>query len=314
MLAVWRVAMLPLAMLIAAPAHASDPAPEDPQAASPGEQPSNAAEGENSIIVTGRVAPPTREEVYQQALDVSRVDTGRLYEEALARITTPICPAVDGLRPELAGEIVDRIRANAARLNLRLGGSRCSTNILVTFVDDGQELLNDLAENHPRMFNLVEKSEQTELLAAEAPVRVWNVVETKWRNGAPLPYWRGKPQRPSVRGSTDLFLPTRNDINFALVVFDREAVVGLSAVQLADYATMRGLSHTRPATNDQPMATILALFEEDSGGEPAELTSFDMGYLRSVYFWRPDRPVPGVGRLQGVRRREAKAREDLSEP
>ncbi|KRA80423.1 hypothetical protein [Altererythrobacter sp. Root672] len=314
MLSVWRAATLTLAILIATSAHATEPAPEDTPAAPSSEPAPDPAESENSIIVTGKVAPPTRDEVYQQALDVSRVDTGRLYEEALARITTPICPAVQGLKPELADEIIERIRANAARLNLRLGRARCSTNILVTFVDNGQELLSDLAENHPRMFNLVEKSEQTELLAAEAPVRVWNVVETKWRNGAPLSYWRGKPQRPSVRGSTDLLLPTRNDINFALVVFDREAVVGMTATQLADYATMRGLSHTRPTNGDQPMATILALFEEDVGDGPAELTPFDIGYLRSVYFWRPDMPVPGVGRLQGVRGRERRAREELSEP
>ncbi|MBO9517531.1 MAG: hypothetical protein J7493_05650 [Porphyrobacter sp.] len=313
MLSVWRAAMLPLAILVATTAHARQPAAEDPQAPPSNEPASEPAEAENSIIVTGKVAPPSRDEVYQQALDVSRVDPNRLYEEALARITAPICPAVDGLKPELAEEIVERIRANAARLNLRLGGSRCSTNILVTFVDNGQELLNDLAESHPKMFNLVEESEQSELLAAEAPVRVWNVVETKFRNGAPISYWRGKPQRPAVRGSTDLFLPTRNDINFALVVFDREAVVGMSVTQLADYATMRGLSHTRPATGDEPMATILALFEDEAGGGPDELTPFDIGYLRSVYFWRPDRPVPGVGRLQGVRGRERKVREELSE-
>ena len=81
---------------------------------------------------------------------------------------------------------------------------------------------------------------------------------------------------------------------------------------------MRDLSYTRPASGQQPMATILALFDEEGGleptdREPAELTSFDIGYLRSVYFWRPDRSVPAVGRLLGVRRR-SEAADESPEP
>ena len=156
------------------------------------------------------------------------------------------------------------------------------------------------------------------MLADDAPVRVWNVVETKWSNGAPLSYRRGKPEIPNLSGRRGMFLPTRKDIDFALIVYDREAVLGMSTLQLADYATMRGLSHTRPASGEQSMATILALFDgqsdlEPAEREPAELTSFDLGYLRSVYFWRPERSVPAVGRLLGVRRRAGNAMEQATE-
>ena len=122
-------------------------------------------------------------------------------------------------------------------------------------------------------------------------------------------------ERPSVRGRVNrMFLPTRKDIDFALIVYDREAVLGMTVVQLADYATMRGLSHTRPASGEQPMATILALFDEQDIVDPIdrgpdELTSFDRGYLRSVYFWKPENSVPAVGRLLGVRRRAGQSSE-----
>jgi hypothetical protein len=286
-----------------------------PAAAQTGTAPDE-AETSDTIVVTGDTTPPTRREVFDQALEISRVDPGRMYQEALARLTRPLCPDVVGLDDDLADEMIERIRANAARIELRQDRGRCEPNLVVVFADDGQDLLARLAERRPRIFNLVEEAERGEILADQAPVRVWNVVETKRASGAPLSYRRGKPEVPSISGGPGrLFLPTRKDIDFALVVYDREAVLGMTVVQLADYATMRGLSHTRPASGRQPMTTILALFDEESGlapeeREPGELTSFDIGYLRSVYFWRPERSVPAVGRLLGVSRRAGDAADE----
>lgn len=308
MLKARRAAVWAAAMLAAVPCAAqTDPAPAS-------------SETGDTIVVTGDTEPPTRREVFDQALEVSRVDRGRMYEEALARLTAPLCAEVAGLDDALADEMLARIRANAEQLGLRLARGRCTPNLLVVFVDDGEELLTRLADRHPRMFSLVEDAERGEILADAAPVRVWNVVETKWASGAPLPYRRGKPELPAVRGrANQMLLPTRRDINLALIVYDREAVLGMTVVQLADYATMRGLAYTRPASGAQPMTTILALFDgrdivDPVDRQPAELTSFDRGYLRSVYFWRPDRSVPAVGRLLGVRRRAGDAADGSLEP
>jgi len=290
-----------------------------PPAAAQGELEA-APEPGDAIVVTGRSAPPPRREVFEQALEVSRVDPGRMYEEALARVTAPLCPKVLGLADNLADEITDRVRANAAKVDVPVAKGRCSPNLLIAFADDSRSLMKDLSRDHPRAFGLISESERSELLAESAPVRVWNIVETKWADGRPLAWRLGRQERPSVRGRVDrMFLPTRKDIEFALVVYDREAVLGMTTVQLADYATMRGPSHTRPASGDEPMTTILALFEDEAGPsgadrEPAQLTSFDVGYLRSVYFWRADRSVPAVGRLLSVRRRAERAQGEALEP
>jgi hypothetical protein len=197
------------------------------------------------------------------------------HEEALARMTAPLCPRVIGLEDDLAIEMVERIRANAERLDVRLAGERCVTNLLVAFVDDGHTLIDELADRHPKVFALVSEEGRSELLAQTAPVRVWNIVEHKWASGAPLQYRRGKAQLPSLKKPGEMLLPTRKDIDFALVVYDREAVLGMTVVQLADYATMRGLARTRPASGGQPLTTILALFEDHdivdpwTGGRPS---------------------------------------------
>ncbi|HEY6815607.1 MAG TPA: hypothetical protein VI168_08725 [Croceibacterium sp.] len=303
----WRASVLSIALCSAPPAAAqTDPAPEP-------------AQSDDAIVVTGETEPPPRREVFDQALELSRVDPGRMYEEALARLTAPLCLDVTGVETDLADELAARIRANAEQLELRLARGRCTPNLVVAFVDDSRELIADLADRHPRMFELLGQAERDEILADDAPVRVWNVVETKWASGAPLAWRHGRQERPNVRGRVNrMLLPTRKDIDFALVVYDLDAVVGMTVVQLADYATMRGLSHTRPASGDQAMTTILALFDDadalspDERG-PAELTSFDIGYLRSVYFWKPEYSVPAVGRLLSVRRRAGDAMMEAGE-
>jgi hypothetical protein len=307
--------MLASAACAALPAYAQSTSADSPSGSdtivvtADAEAPPVEQEGDVAIVVTGRVEPPPRREVFQQALELSRVESGNMYEEALARVTTPLCPTVAGLKDDLAEEMVARIRANATRLKLKLGKERCEPNLIVGFAEDGRSLLERLQRKHPNMVSLLAEEERSEMLSDAAPARVWNVVETKWASGAPLPRRRGEYEMPSVRGQLNrMFLPTRKDISLTFILFEQEAALGMTVTQLADYATMRGLSHTRPASGDQAMATILGLFE-DGGENIPELTSFDVGYLKSVYFWRPEYSVPAVGRLLGVRRRAEQAGE-----
>jgi hypothetical protein len=267
-----------------------------------------AAPPDNEIVVTGETTKtPDDSEVFDQARDVSRVGRYQLYEEALPRFETPLCPGVVGLKPGAAGSMIDRIRANAARLDIALAEGDCSPNLVVAFVDDGRSLLNDLRRNRPQIFRLVSADERTELLREKAPVRVWNNIATRWTGAGPPP----EPGvKPSVWGQLNrLYMPESHDIVSALVLFDREAVLGMTLDQLADYATMRGLSHTRPASADEPMATILSLFEGHGQG-PDALTSFDIGYLQSLY--RGASNLSAAHKLLGVRRQAANA-QDASE-
>jgi hypothetical protein len=259
---------------------------------------------DDTIVVTaGAVPPPTRGDVVSQAQQLSRVGRYKLYEEALPRFEAQVCPEVIGLRDDYASAITDRIRTNLARMDLPRARRDCMPNLIVAFVDNGQTLLSELASRHAKLFGEITPGERVELLDRNAPVRVWNAITKRW-TGASSPPEGWPKQRPSVRGQVDrTSLPEANDISTALVVFERDATLGLTLTQLADYATMRGLSHTRSATGDEPMATILALFA--SGGEDTpELTSFDVGYLRSLYAGAANRSA--VSKFLTVRREAAR--------
>jgi hypothetical protein len=161
------------------------------------------------------------------------------------------------------------------------------------------------------VFCIIGEEEQEEILREGEPVRVWSHIRTIdiRRTGAPVRIFRCREDIPSPARKVGMFLPERRDIISSLVVFDREEVLGMTLVQLADYATMRGLSHTRPASGNERMETILALFEGDRSN-PSELTEFDVGYLESLYHWRPEQRA--MTRFLGIRdrvEREVEARE-----
>ena len=99
------------------------------------------------------------------------------------------------------------------------------------------------------------------------------------------------PETAMWMAHSKIYTATRNDILSSLILFDRDAVRGMSIVQLADYATFRALAHTLPQVTSARRDSILALFE---GGAtpPTQLTEFDLAYLRAMYDGIPNIPAP----------------------
>jgi len=297
----WLVAIT--ALCVAAPLAAQSASSETRSPA-----PASAA-ADNEIVVTGTTEKPTGSQVFDEARGVSRIGPHETYVVALPRFWEPVCPGVAGLQTDYAEAMIDRMRDDIARLKVPLAKANCSPNLVVAFAEDGKLLLADLKRDRPGIFQLVADSEQAELLADNAPVRVWNNIAMRWTGAGPPPR---DGVKASVWGQLNRnAMPESYDIVGALVVFDRNAVVGMTLTQLADYATMRGLSHTRPAQGVQPMETILSLFDGD-GGKPDELTDFDLGYLRSLYWSAPN--ASAAKKLVDVQRFARKAARDSAKP
>ena len=285
-----------LAGLVAAPSAAlAQPAEQAP-----------AAEAGEDIVVTGRTGePPTQTEVTRQARAVTV--PGAIRHFALPRFEGDrLCPGISGLQAEDAALMIDRIRATAEDLGLRMtrDDGTCRPNFVVAFVDDGQETIRSIQKGRYWLFRDMPPHELRELLGEEGPVRVWTATVKRTRDGMPA----GSSQ---WMASSRIYLAMREDIVWVLVLFDRDDVQGKTLLQLADYATMRGLARTRPVESDgQPMDTILALFDPGAT-PPGRMTEFDRAYLGAIYDGLPNMPgitkVLGVNRQLRLQEREAQA-------
>ena len=251
---------------------------------------------DDQIIVTGRAMEASRSEVHRQARDIAI--SGNVYDVPLARFEMPLCPGIAGLTTELASLMVDRIRDNGRFVDLRIQEDGCDPNFVVAFVDDGQAMLANMVEENPRRFQWMTSVEKREMLEP-GPVHVWTDVMPATRDGAAIGRGRNLVN-PPVTGAwgahSRIYTLLRNDIVSVWVIIDRDAVRGMSLLQLADYASMRGLVQTKPQ-EDIGISSVLGLFNED-GPWPEQLTDFDRAYLTAVYDWIPNLPAAAkLGRV-----------------
>lgn len=258
----------------------------------------------DDIVVTGRVeAPPTTTEVTRQARAITAPTA--LRHLPLPRFEDRLCPGIFGMKPDYASLMIGRIRANAERLDLWMSedDGTCRPNFIVAFVDDGQAALAQIERNQGWLMQGLTTADRRELLAEDGPVRVWTTTQTRSRDGLPVPRRETLDNPPTVStwmAHSKIYLATREDITQVIVLFDRKDIYGKTLVQLADYATMRGLARTRPMDGDgQTMDTILALFDAN-GSPPLEMTEFDRAYLGAVYDNIPN--IPGITKVLGVNR------------
>jgi hypothetical protein len=260
------------------------PAPVFAQA----DDPAAGAETGSTIVVTGE--QPTWTEVTRQAREITQ-PTGIRYAPLPRFEGDRLCPGVLGLKHEHAARVIDRIRWNAERFDLWMteDDGTCVPNFVVAFVDDGQATLRQIADERYWLFINMPRHERLALLAEDGPARVWTTTQARTHDGRPLPLRPDGRQVSAMSsgGVARAALPVREDITGVLILFDRDEVRGKTLVQLADYATMRGLARTRPVegagdTAGQAMDTILALFDADYE-PPAELTAFDLAYLGTLY-------------------------------
>src|SRR6187549_849554 len=107
------------------------------------------------IVVTGEL--PTWSEVTRQARDIT-VTTGLRYMPLPRFEGDRLCPGVIGLKGDYAALMVGRLRANAERFGLWMSedDGACQANFIVAFVDDGQDIMEQIADQWPGLLANVE--------------------------------------------------------------------------------------------------------------------------------------------------------------
>jgi len=266
--------------LFAAPAHAQDEGDDSP-----------------TIVVTGRQAVGEGE-----ALDVVR-RAARPVDGQLARFQQPVCPRVIGFQDRYEEIVAARIRGTAAKVGARVGGEDCVHNLFVVIVDDSREFVDALQRREPEAFAGLSKREFTALAEEEGAARSWsstmmtNSVGTiagspgggsggaavnSGYGGSSISFG-GNTNVMRVYESSNINPSVQQAIGAAWVVIETGAAFGKTLDQIADYAAMRGLAMVRPAELAASTDTILALFVPGAPAAPAELTAFDLAYLKGLY-------------------------------
>jgi len=211
-------------------------------------------------------------------------------EGQVARFHEPVCVVSEGLPADYNAAVEARVRelAGAARVPTSRDGG-CRANFIIMVANDGAEVASVLRRRRPDIFNGMDSIAISRAIAETGPVRSWQSSVTRRAEGAPIADSRDSflYQDVHLHHGVPVGLlreTTRRDLQLSVVVFDVDAIDGLTLMQIADHAAMRGLAPTRPA-EAAAGRSILALFDRpppERAQLPA-LTRLDLSYLRALY-------------------------------
>lgn len=264
--------ILPLLLAIATAAAGIAAVPAQAQ---PADQGSRA-----DIVVEGR------RDVDRQINDFVKALTGVSNSGQISRFDWAVCPTVAGLAGRQNADAAQRMRQVARASGIRVAEPGCKTNVLVLVTDDTERLVKQLRSRHPEFFEGVSPREM-QALRRGGPAAAWHIEGRLDADGREVPRDRLTGQYVVERTDVSSRLSTDSRPHFAaaIVVVDSDSLVGLTTVQLADYAAMRAFAGTDPSRLDNSAApTILNVLEAPIGSAvPITLTSWDFAYLKALY-------------------------------
>lgn len=268
-----------------APGMAQDPAEPEPTDENPG------------IIVQAE-----RERQEKQIHSLARKVTGSLpSSRPIPRFHRKLCLIVGGVSAELANAFGTRIIENAQLAGVPVEMGDCKPNALVVFTDNSRADLVQIRKKNRWMFGNLPRSQFDRMMASRDEVFVWQATQPMGLTGMAFDIEnREFPEnRSTVDGGGRLSNTFKIDVATSVVVIDKTALDGKSAMQVADYASMRLLAPTAEVASlsEGEPATIMTLFR-DPASAPPELSPFDIAFLRGVYDIPPNAPSSSVyGRI-----------------
>ncbi|WP_260928700.1 hypothetical protein [Novosphingobium sp. 9] len=233
---------------------------------------------DSDIVVTGG-AYPDRDRI----VSLSHAVTAKAdYRDPLARFADPVCFLSAGLPQDMLVTIANRMVDDAGDAGIALAGKDCQPNVAVLFVDHGAIDLQGLRLHDNRLFGNLKPEDIRAIIREPGPVHTWWITQVRSSDGKPLqPGSATGPAMLSIQTNSRLRAETKREVQYAVILIDREALVGLGTDQIADYAAMRVLGGARPPISAQD-GTILTLFQPGAT-PPGAMTAFDRSYLKAFY-------------------------------
>lgn len=221
------------------------------------------------------------------------------------RFAGPVCPSVGGLSERQASAIEDRIRQIARMADIPAAAEDCRPNLFVAVIKDGKAEIELLRKKKNRLFGSLSHSKRDAMEQSGGPVYSWKSVETMGSDsrynaaGGTFTFMAGSNGPglgPALGGAqtngqtthvkSKIARSTIEGIGYSYLLIESDALKGISAAQLADYAAMVSLIDIDVSGKAKaPAGSILALFSEteDKMQLPQSLSEGDLLLLKGLY-------------------------------
>jgi hypothetical protein len=245
--------------------------------------------GKPDILVEGEKHPRKAIKAYIRST-VAEETAGQY-----AKFDAPVCPSFTGFTKELSVFLEQRMRDVAKAADIPTGKKNCRTNVHVAIVEDGPEAIADLRQRRKGAFGQMRPYERNRIAKQPGPVYSWHLVsplsmDVNQDRSIPgggishaiLEEARVNAARSNVKSR--VLQPVRQSINHAVVLIEKDAILGLSPAQIADYVTLRALARAETDESETPrVASIRTLFDGSPEDAPEVLTEWDLALLTALY-------------------------------
>ena len=222
--------------------------------------------------------------------------------EALMRWDTAVCPLVAGLSKEQGEFVLQRLSVAAKNAGAPLAPEKCAANFFVLVTSQADQILKELKEKYPRLFNTNHGGGGLQhFMATERPIRVWYNAEDGGDPGAAAGIQAafigsgggayggtnasaGAPASGTYRMSNSrLTLTMQKNINSVIIVIDLPQMSGVKVGQMADYAAVVGLADINLDRTVDSAPSILRLFSDRAEAPADGMSPWDQALLKSLY-------------------------------
>ena len=260
-----RAAVFPFALLVSAPALT---------------QSLDAGQDSSEIVVTG--ARDRDEQVRDFVRSLTPAPQG-----SISRFIDQVCPTAVGLSSGNKQAVEARLRVVAAAAKIRVASPGCVPNAFVIATPDKRAFIRALASKQPDAFGMMTARQIRRLSRSAGPAAAWQLEGPVDANGIPLPWDDriGAYTNETTNSGSRIRTIGGRGFDASVVVVETDALRGLTATQLADYAAMRLFAKADPSKLPaSPPPTILTILEAPMGtAVPITLTDWDVGLLRGLY-------------------------------
>jgi hypothetical protein len=121
---------------------------------------------------------------------------------------------------------------------------------------------------------------------SDVPIRVWYNANSDCNGMVTTFSVQSDVLSSSCRSSTTGSRLTRNAVKVVgsvIIVINKERIKGLKVGPVVDYVAMLGLFETREEFGKFDAPSILKLFADPAAPKPAEMSSWDRAFLKSLY-------------------------------